>query len=212
MDCLSDRAAPQLWGTKPRAAATRVENKKQTGGFGDRAAGSKLLNLFSGTFVLCRTSNGEAIFHPFFTSFLYFPENAGEESVRRRRNTGGLAREVRGRAEGCDGWEREMRSDQKALECLRVPLRADAATENVVALLQETHPSVSVWGSGRNVAAKKQNEPTASHLKHILHVTFTGKIWFEGCQSLIGSWQPYRSIINSLTISIYSENLNLSQK
>lgn len=37
-----------------------------------------------------------------------------------------------------------MRSDQKALECLRVPLRADAATENVVALLQETHPSVSV--------------------------------------------------------------------
>lgn len=26
-------------------------------------------------------------------------------------------REVRGRAEGCNGWEREMRSDQKALGC-----------------------------------------------------------------------------------------------
>lgn len=182
MDCLSDRAAPQLWGTKPRAAETRVENKKQTGGFGDQAAGSKLLNLFSGTFVLCRKSNGEAIFHPPETLgsrrvFFISPENGGEESVRRRRNTGGLAREVRGRAEVCDGWEREMRSDQKALECLRVPLRADAATENVVALLQETQPSVSVWGSGQNVAAKKQNEPTASHPKHILYITFGGKIW-----------------------------------
>lgn len=34
-----------------------------------------------------------------------------------------LVREVRGRAEGCDGWVREMRSDQKALECCKFPLK-----------------------------------------------------------------------------------------
>lgn len=98
MDYLSDRAAPQLWGTKPRAAATRVENKKQTGGFGDRAAGSKLLNLFSGTFVLCRTSNGGAIFHP--------PETLGSRRVffispkmpaRNRPGAGGIREGWRGR-------------------------------------------------------------------------------------------------------------------
>lgn len=70
-----------------------------------------------------------------------------------------------------------MRRNQKALECLRVPRRAAAAaTENVVALLQETRdPSVSVRGSGWNVVAEKKppNKPAASHLEqiHYFHVT-----------------------------------------
>lgn len=104
MDCLSDRAAPQLLVTKLRVAETRVENKKRTGRFGDQAAGSK---LFTGTFALCRTSNGGAIFHP--------PETLDSRQVffvspkkpaRNRPGDGEMREGWRGRREeerrGCD--------------------------------------------------------------------------------------------------------------
>lgn len=131
MDCLSDRAAPHLWGTKPRAAETRVENKKQTGGFGDQAVGSKLLNLFSGTFVLCRTSNGEAIFHPpetlgsrriFFISPKTPARNRSGDGEIREGWQGRWEEERRGVMDESERWE-ATRRPSSVCEFLLEPMR-----------------------------------------------------------------------------------------
>lgn len=156
----------------------------------------------------------------FFTRFPPVFFISPKMPARNRSGDGEIREGWRGR------WEEERRGVMDESERWEATRRPSSVCEF---LLEPTRPRRTSSPSykrrtrvcpcedqARNVAAKKQNEPTASHLKHILHITFAGKIWFEGCQSLIDalieSWQPYRSIINSLTISIYSENLNLSQK
>lgn len=202
MDCLSDSAEPQRWGTKLRAAEMMEENKKWTSGFGDPAACSKLFNHFScWTFVLYCKSNGEAVFHLVETLgsgrlFFIFYEN-GVEEIRE----GWRGREVRGRAEGCDGWEGEMRGDQKTLECLRVPLKAATATENVVTLLQEC-----VCVTYRAEHHGKETEQTHS-ITSLTFSTFLSTAHFDYCASSIMKYHLWESKVISKKFE-HSSNKN----